>query len=100
MDPGQGWVTNRFSPHQAQGRPPRERTPSSTHPCWVGLRLQGKQAELPAGKGGSPLPSPETPKLGRGPPFHGSQGCRNWGAGCPSAFALPQGLQMGLSAVK
>lgn len=87
-----------MGPHMQEGPRPRSPSPrgeTTSTRCLVGLRFQGKQAELPARKGGSPLPSPETGQQPRPPgragvlPSCSSGGCRERGAPLPQPSPSP-----------
>lgn len=87
-----------MGPHMQEGprpRPPSPRGETTSTRCLVGLGFQGKQAELPARKGGSPLPSPETGQQPRPPggagvlPSCSSGGCRERGAPLPQPSPSP-----------
>lgn len=87
-----------MGPQMQEGLRPRSPSPrgeTTSTRCLVGLRFQGKQAELPARKGGSPLPSPETGQQPRPPgragvlPSCSSGGCRERGAPLPQPSPSP-----------
>ena len=94
MDPGQGWATNRFSPHQAQGRPPCERPPppAPAHVRW-GSDFRANRQSCRLGRG-APRSPPQRrdgsldPQAGQGsslPWLSGLQelGCRLSPSLCP-----------------
>ena len=58
MDPGQGWATNRFSPHQAQGRPPVRDPPLQHPPMSGGAQTSGQTGRAASREGGLPAPLP------------------------------------------